>query len=508
MVPPALGRDVRWLVDHWARQAPDRPFLVWAPFDEEPLTWSRREYAEAVARLAGGLRRRGLAPGDRVALVLPNGPEFLLVWTAAAVAGAAAVCLNPRASRDELGYALDHSGATVVVTSEDRAGDVAAVTRARLLLATGPDADAVPALLREDPLPAAPPVPWDAAASIQYTSGTTARPKAVVWSQANCLWAGQVGAAHQRLGPADVNLVHLPLFHTNALSYSFLSSLWSGGTVVLQPRFSASRFWPTAVAHGATWTSVVSFCLRALADRPVPDEHRFRGWANSAVLDAAPVTGGVPVMGWFGMTETVSHPLVSDPLLGGDAGSMGRAAPEYAVRLVDEAGTVLGPGETGELQVLGRAGVSLFKEYLHAPEQTAAAFTPDGWFRTGDRVRLDEAGTWWFVERDKDVLKVGGENVGAPEIERVLLGVPGVREVAVVGRPDPMLGEVPVAFVLPADPGGIAPGPLEAACERELTPYKRPREIRVVDELPRSTLDKVAKAALRELLRQEVGADA
>ncbi|WP_275693161.1 AMP-binding protein [Nocardioides sp. TF02-7] len=360
----------------------------------------------------------------------------------------------------------------------------------------------------EEPLSPAASAPWDAAASIQYTSGTTARPKAVVWSQANCLWAGQVGAAHQRLGPDDVNLVHLPLFHTNALSYSFLSSLWSGGAVVLQPRFSASRFWSTAVEHGVTWTSVVSFCLRALADRPVPERHTFRGWANSAVVDAGPVTGGVPVMGWFGMTETVSHPVVSDPLLGGPAGSMGRAAPEYGVRLVADDGAVLGPGATGELQVLGRRGVSLFTEYLHAPEQTAAAFTADGWFRTGDRVRLDEDGHWWFVERDKDVLKVGGENVGAPEIERVLLRASGVREAVVVGRPDPMLGEVPVAFVLPTSGGGVDLATLEAACERELTPYKRPREIRVVDELPRSTLDKVAKAVLRERLRQEVEVDA
>src|SRR6185503_17446069 len=158
------------------------------------------------------------------------------------------------------------------------------------------------------------------------------------------------------------------------------------------------------------------------------------------------------------------------------------------------------PGASGTLHVRGRRGVSLFQEYLHDPEATARAFTADGWFVTGDRVRLDLEGTVSFVERDKDVLKVGGENIGAPEIERVLLGVSGVREVAVVGRPDPMLGEVPVAFVTVAE-HSVWTGPaLEEHCAALLTGPRRPREVRVVEDLPRSTLDKVAKARLRALL--------
>jgi crotonobetaine/carnitine-CoA ligase len=144
--------------------------------------------------------------------------------------------------------------------------------------------------------------------------------------------------------------------------------------------------------------------------------------------------------------------------------------------------------------VYGVPGQSLFAGYLGDAAATGAAYTPDGWFRTGDRVRRDPDGTLSFVERDKDVLKVAGENVGAPEIERVLLTVPGVREAAVVGRPDEMRGEVPVAFVVAsADVTEAA----HAACASMLPPYKRPVEIRVVDDLPRSTLDKVAKAELR-----------
>ena len=413
-----------------------------------------------MAALVAAFRARGLRPGDPIALVLPNHPDFLLAWTAAATMGAVAVCLNParlgrraplrrRAQRRGRGRGVRR---TVRTTSRRRcpalaflavSGGGRATTRSATLLTAEPDAC--------DRRPAGRGRP----ASVQYTSGTTARPKGVVWTQANCLWAGQVGAAHQGLGPADVNLVHLPLFHTNALSYSFLASLWSGGQVVLLPKFSASRFWDVSVRTGATWTSVVSFCVRALADREVPAGHRYRGWGSSACLDPAPVTGGVPVVGWFGMTETVSHPVVGGLLHPDRAGLDGPARTRVrggGARRRRRARS--SPAASGTLHVRGRRGVSLFQEYLHDAEATARSFTADGWFVTGDRVRLDAEGTLTFVERDKDVLKVGGENIGAPEIERVLLGVAGVREAAVVGRPDRMLGEVPVAFVTAA-PGAV-----------------------------------------------------
>jgi carnitine-CoA ligase len=196
-------------------------------------------------------------------------------------------------------------------------------------------------------------------------------------------------------------------------------------------------------------------------------------------------------MGWFGMTETVSHPIHGSPAFTDRPGSMGRPAAEYGVRVaIPDADGV------GELEVAGVPGLSLFGGYLGDAAATEAAYTPDGWFRTGDRVRRDPDGTLSFVERDKDVLKVAGENVGAPEIERVLLTVPGVREAAVVGRPDEMRGEVPVAFVVAVGGADIVAA-AHAACAAMLPPYKRPAEIRVVDDLPRSTLEKVAKGELR-----------
>ena len=501
---PSLSRDVGWLVERWAALDAGRPFLTWVPVEDDPLSWTRGEFAADVRAFAAGLAARGVTLGDRVALVLPNGPELLVAWCAVASLGAVAVCLDPRASSDDLAYVAGHSGPRVVIASGPGAATAGSAMPAADVLDVR-DLGEHRHTLRPFSAEAQPlgPVAHDAPASIQYTSGTTARPKAVVWTQASCLWAGQVGAAHQGLTATDVNLLHLPLFHTNGLSYSFLSSLWSGGQVVLVPRFSASRFWDVSVRYATTWTSVVSFCVRALATQEAPHRHSYRGWGNSATLAPSAATGGVPVIGWFGMTETVSHPIVGSLVHPDAEGTMGRPAPEYAVAVVDADDRPVAPGESGELLVRGERGVSLFAEYLGDAEATARAFTDDGWFRTGDRVRWEESGALTFVERDKDVLKVGGENVGAPEIERVLRGVVGVREAAVVGRPDPMLGEVPIAFVTVAEQSAWTGTTLAEHCATLLSGPRRPREVRVVDDLPRSTLDKVAKARLRALLVEE-----
>ena len=498
--------DLGGLLGYWAAATPSTPALTWVPFDGPPVAWTYAALRHDVSRLAAGLARRGVRAGDPVALVMPNCPDVVLVWAALLQLGAVAVCADPRSSAAELGFVLEHSRAVgAVVDPVVTAGAREPLDKLPWVVESSgrPEVGRGTGLLMADPPAGWATVPAQAPASIQYTSGTTSRPKAVVWTQANCLWAGRVGAAHQGLTQADTNLVHLPLFHTNALSYSLLSTLFAGGHVVLQPRFSASRFWPVAVAHGATWSALVSFCVRALQTREPLPGHRFRGWGNSAALDPAPWSGGVAALGWFGMTETVSHPIIGSLDPPDPPGTMGRPAREYAVAVLHPDGSPVGAGEVGDLRVRGIPGVSLFAEYLRDPEATAAAVDADGWLRTGDRVRLNEGGTLSFVEREGDLLKVGGENVGAAEIERVLLQVPGVAEVAVVGAPHEMLGEVPVAFVLPRAGASVTVAEVEARCVAGLSPMRRPREIRIVSELPRVTLDKVAKAVLRGILREE-----
>ncbi|MGJ3626031.1 AMP-binding protein [Sphingomonas sp. MMS24-JH45] len=165
--------------------------------------------------------------------------------------------------------------------------------------------------------------------AIQYTSGTTSRPKAVLWTHANALWGAEIGARNQDLRGDDVYLVHLPLFHTNAQSYSVLSTFWAGGSVVVMPRFSTSRFWPTSLAM-ATWTSMVPFCVKALLGEPVP-AHRYRFWGNGVCEPDWDRHFGVKTIGWWGMTETITQGTVGSAHLKDAAMSIGRPAPGYEI---------------------------------------------------------------------------------------------------------------------------------------------------------------------------------
>ena len=338
---------------------------------------------------------------------------------------------------------------------------------------------------------------------IQYTSGTTSRPKAVVLTHANALWSAKVSATHESLTASDVHLVHLPLFHINALCYSTLASMWVGGTAVIQPRFSASRFWDVAVRNGCTWASVAPFCVRALLGQDFPKDHSFRIWGNGYSGGPEDEIFGIRTLAWYGMTETVSHAVIDEIETPGHPFGMGRPAPEFEVKVVREDGTPVEPGETGAIFVRGVPGVSLFAGYLHDEAATKEAVDEEGWLKTGDRATVHDDGYMSFADRDKDMLKVGGENVAASEIERVVLEVPGVVEVAVVAARHPMLDEVPVAFVIPAGDRPELADEVLAACTRRLSDFKVPREVRIVDEMPRSTLNKIAKAELRRQLADE-----
>ena len=511
-ISPFAGMDIRTLVDSQARAQAGRPWLSWEPLEGEPRSWTYDAFAEVLRRFAAGLQARGVQPGQRILVHLDNCPESVIAWLGCAYAGAVAVTTNAKSSADEIAYFAQHSGAVGAITQPRFAALVAAAApdlawrvvtetdngaRAEPVAGFEPFAaiDAEPALLAERPHD-----PW-ADFAIQYTSGTTARPKAVLWTHGNALWGARSCAQNEDLRPGDVHLTHLPLFHTNAQAYSVLASLWAGAHVVLMPRFSASRFWPVSLKHGATWTSVVPFCVKALAAQPLPPSHSYRFWGNAICEPAWDKHFGVKTIGWWGMTETIAHGTVGSARQPDAPMSMGRPAPGYDIHVLDDEGRPIAPGEVGDLFVGGQRGLSLFKEYAGDPAATAAAFRDDGLFITGDRVRLGLDGFLYFADRSKDMLKVGGENVAASEIERVIAAVPGVAEVAVVAKRHPMLDEAPVAFVIPA---AGAHAELEAqifaACGQALASFKQPHEVRLVDSLPRSTLEKVAKAELRALL--------
>lgn len=514
---PFAGKDVPWLLRAQADRRPDVPFLAWEPFTGSPRVWSYAQFYGQARDLAAGLRDRGLAPGDLLLLHAGNCPEFLLTWHACAMLGVVAVTTNPRSAAKELAYFISHSGARAAIV-ESAYLDVLAQTGARLdWVAQIPSTDA----------PADTPVVAPAAGildfadlagngatietgtfdpmtpvSVQYTSGTTSRPKGVVWTHGNVLWGGQIGAAHNQLGADDCALVFTPLCHTNAMSWGHFPVLWSGSRMVLQPKFSASRFWPVALKHGCTWGNVIPFALQALAGQDVPADHRYRHWnVGAANIGGLEALFGLTIVGAWGMTETVTHGTYTPPQLPAPPMSMGMPAPEYELKIVGPDGAPVARGETGLLKIRGPRGRALFLEYLNDPAATAASFDAEGWFDTGDRVYQIAEGHLRFADRAKDMLKVGAENVAASEIEAVIVGVAGVREAAVVGRPHPMLDEVPVAFVRADSPTDVLRAAIDAACRDQLAGFKVPAEIRFLDEFPRAELNKVAKNKLRELAR-------
>ncbi|MGI6855120.1 AMP-binding protein [Mesorhizobium sp. 1B3] len=512
---PFEGQNLGWLLEMQATLRPDHPHLVFEPFDAPGQMLTYRQFLSASRRLARGMQRCGVRRGDRVIVHLDNSPEFLIAFCGCALLGAVAITTNTRSSVEELSYYIAKSRAVAAITQPAHADTVASAGRSLAWIAVTGNDCGVPApagghdrfddLLDEEELPGTGPAAALDPVCVQFTSGTTSRPKGVVWTHANALWAGRVSATHEALRPEDVHHCVLPLFHTNALSFSWLATLWTGGTMVLQPRFSSSRFWEVALRNRCSWASITGFCYKALANVPLPDRHHFRNWGVAFSDPLVAETFRIPSVSWWAMTETLSHGIVGYPHLPTPYGAVGKAAPEYTLRVLRDDGTQVTIGETGAIHIGGVRGVSLFLEYLDDPEATAAAFDGDGFFNTGDQATLLDNRFLKFADRRKDMLKVGGENVASSEIERVVNGVDGVAESAVIGRPHPLRDEVPVAFVRVHGRLAVAGDEAVAeevlsACRATLADFKVPWEVHVVDEFPRANIGKIAKARLKAAL--------
>ena len=511
------GMDVPWVLDQWVERQPDKTFAIWAPFDEPSRRWTYAEMAREAKRFAAGLKARGVGADDFVLMHLDNCPEFLVAWFGCAYLGAVPVTTNTRSVAENVTYFAEVMKPVCAITQPSLARLVRdAIGDDTPLIVTG-DPAAKDGAHAVNGVPIAE-VTADASLprrtanpsrnfAIQFTSGTTSRPKPTVWTHANGLWGGKSMAMNMRLRREDITLIFMPLFHANA-QITLLTALWSGGTVVVHPQFSASRFWDTCAAHGVTWVSMIPFAFKALKGRPVP-EHKVRVLMGLARLPDAEEEFGVQTMALWGMTETMSSCIVTDADHPGPAGTMGRPSPFYGVEVRKEDGSLAGPGEQGLLYIRGEPGVSLFKEYYQNPEKTREAFDDTGALDTGDVVRIDEDGWMFYVTRDKDMLRVGGENVAASEIERVIDETGLVAEVAVVAQKHYMLGDVPAAFVIPNDAGKARAETdltekIIAQCRENLADFKVPRSVHIVDTLPRSTMDRVAKVKLRDRLPEIV----
>jgi carnitine-CoA ligase len=506
------GQDIPWLLNHWATVKPDHPLLVWEPRTGTGRTWTYAEFLRDVRSLAAGLSERGITKGDKVLIHCDNCPEMVLAWYACAVLGAVGVTTNTRSVVAEVRYFVDKAQCVAAITQPGYADLIREAAPGLQWIAVTDNNSGAPATSdsgevafaalfgdaaqcpRREPEPMLP-------AGVLFTSGTTSKPKAVVHTHANAIWAGRIGPRNIDFNGDDIYLIYLPFFHVNAQAWTLWSALGVGATVVLTPKWSTSTFWEVVVKHQVTHISLMPFAFGALASPDRPAEHTLRVGVFGLILPELKDYLGLDVYACYGMTETVTHAITGRPQEVWPRSSMGHATPGYEIAVVDpDTLTPVVPGEAGELLVRGTRGIQLFLEYFDNPEANTAAFTADGWFRTGDRVKVVEGGNVVYTDRDKDLIKVGGENVSAKEVEDIARTVPGIAEIAVVGQKHEWLDMVVVAFVIKA-PNAVddLDTAIIAACAANLADFKVPRAVYFVDEFPRVTLDKVAKNELRAI---------
>jgi len=509
----------------WRRAVADGPERVFLRFEGatgEVTEWTYGEFDRVVEGTAERLAGAGVGRGDSVHLALTNSPTFVAAWLAAIRLGAWIVPSDPMSTTTELTEHVSRTRPAVGFCATERADTyraVAADVLPRTLIDVDESDAALPWLTPTTPGDRHRPDLRDRAA-VMFTSGTTGRPKGVAITQANYAFAGHTMAMACDLTAADRQLVVLPLFHANAQYYSFASAIAVGASVALMPAFSASRFVEQAAAHRATCASLFAGPIRMILARggpsrrsPATQAESGRSLAGARSLEPADGSTSPPLLlrhCWFaqnltpgqyatisewlgcrprqlyGMTETIPAVLTDerdDPR----CDTMGYVTDGCLVDLAD-----------GEVIVGGEPGITLFAGYLDDPDTTTRSFR-DGWFVTGDRSHRDERGRYTFDGRRSDVLKVAGENVSTVEVEQVLASHPGVADVAVIGAPDPVRDEVPVAIVVPtAGAGGhdALRAELEQWCAARLGKAKRPYDYRFVEELPRTSVGKIKKYQL------------
>ena len=513
---PYLARRQNWTTQ-LARHALMQPDATALRFLGKTTTWG--ELDRRVAALADALARRGVAFGDRVLILMLNRPEFIESVLAANRLGAIAVPVNFRMTPPEIAFLVGDCQARVVITEPVLVAVATAVgqldpTLADVIVAGGSPDDGLLGyedLVSEDGLPADPvDVPNDSPALIMYTSGTTGRPKGAVLTHANV--AGQAMTNLFTTGADinhDVGFVGVPLFHIAGIGNT-ITGLLLGRPTVLYPlgAFDPGTLLDVLQAEGVTELFLVPAQWQAVcaAQRANPRRLVLRtlSWgaapaSDTLLHDMADTFPGTQILAAFGQTEMSP---VTCMLLGDDAirklGSVGKVIPTVSARVVDEQMNDVARGQVGE--IVYRAP-TLMAGYWNNPAATAEAFA-GGWFHSGDLVRQDDEGYVWVVDRKKDMIISGGENVYCAEIENVLAAHPLIAEAAVIGRPHPKWGEVPVAVVALAASGasgrnGLTLAELDEFLAERLARYKHPKALEVVEGLPRNPAGKVVKTELR-----------
>lgn len=478
-------------------------------------------YAELVERVACSFVAAGIKPGEMIGIYLPNCWEYGVAFHAATLAGAVPTTMNPTYRQREIQYQMETSGAVALVSDGvllkgiDLSG-LPSLRQVYTIRAPGPAGSQPFDLLfkfNTTPLPEPAEDPKETLATLPFSSGTTGLPKGVMLSHSNLvtnvyqtLTQGEAGA----VTGDDVFLCFLPLYHIYGLTIGLNLPLMRGCTVVLMPRFDCERSLQIIVEERVSLTlcvppTLLAYC-QAAEQSKFPREHHLR-WVKSGAAPLAPELArrftestGIPIRQGYGMTEAspVTHVgFLSPELYRPD--SVGGPVAMTDCRVLDAEGNAVAQGELGELVM---SGPQIMKGYWKSPDATAAVLR-DGWYWSGDIVRVDEQGLYYVVDRRKEMIKYKGFSIAPAEVESVLLEHPAVRDCGVVGRTDASGEEIPCAFVVLRDTEAAntqTEDSLKEFVSERLTNYKMPREVYFVQSLPRTASGKILRRDLRKLL--------
>ena len=487
------------LADSLADTAAVHPDRVAIRLGDDTLDY--RDLDDASARVAGLLAARNLGPGDPVAIMLPNVPEFAVIYFGVLRGGGVVVPMNPLLKAREVAYYLADSGASVIfawpataaeaeVGAAEAGAEVIVVDPATFgdLLATATPAAGVVDRAGED------------TAVILYTSGTTGRPKGAELTHANLIKNAEVFARDLlQISADDVIFGGLPLFHAFGQTCALNTAVAAGASLTMLPRFDPAQALRMLADHHATVFAGVPTMYGALLH--VPD----RGDYDVSALRVC-VSGGAAmpvevlrqfedafgsiVLEGYGLSETSPVASFNHPDRERKPGSIGTPIRGVEMRVVDEAGSPLPQGAVGEIAIRGH---NIMKGYWNKPDATAEAISSDGWFHTGDLGRVDEDGNYYIVDRKKDLIIRGGYNVYPREIEEVLYEHPAVAEAAVIGVPDAELGEEVGAAVVIKPGATVTPDELRSYVKAQVAAYKYPRRVWFIDALPKGATGKILK---------------
>lgn len=504
---------------------PDKTAIVFGN-----LRVSYQALTSAAASIGKGLRKKGIKPGDRVAMSCPNLPQFLMVYYGILSAGAVVVPLNILLKPKEIAYHLTDSQAVAFLCFEGsdqlplgKFGLEAfnqvkscqhffAIT-GDLLMENWQGQSTLATLLSSDPLEDPQERAADDTAAILYTSGTTGKPKGAELTHHNLTMNALICSAILATDINDTHLVAMPLFHTFAQTGHMLHAVTSASTMVLMVRFDAETTLKLLAQENITFFAGVPtmyIALNATVDL-LTDSHRqtIMGRLRLCISGGGPMplevlktfeaNFKVTVLEGYGLSETSPVACFNSLDQKRIPGSIGRPVPGVSLRIVDEDDNAVPQGHDGELAIRGH---NVMKGYFNKPEQTAEV-VKNGWFHTGDIARCDEAGNYYIVDRKKDLIIRGGFNVYPREVEEVLLAHPDIMQAAVIGVPDDYYVEEVMACLILHEGRELSPELVKTWSRQQLGDYKYPRYVRIFEEFPLSATGKILKRELREWVKEE-----